>query len=597
MRQPQLEAAVVQYLRSRGFVDEAEKIAASTYRISICLIEFLVMVWIVSNPGIGTSVLAPQEMAKSLEANDNMINHLLFYSKEDDIPSRNEFCYAEFTKWLAGVLDFYKADLTQLLYPLFVHLYIDLVMNDHSEEAKKFLQRHRHEHLEQHREEISILNTSPSMASAERNEVFIRYRENRVHLIMSSICLELLLQFLHAHRLTVVLRLLNEYFIITPTAVAVPYSNTLTSPEGMMNSEMETINGQALPRHFEDIVRGQPAYKNEELLPAMLQEMKNRESSLKIASYNTSTLPSACMYTLLNSLSSLTCSVFSDNMQSLAVGGEHAPLRVWRLTQLSPKSSTLDPDSPKSEEDASISLSAHAGAVYGLSFLPDHRHLLSGGEDGTCRLWDVNAGSCVVSYKAHNFPVWSVSASPYGYHFLSTSHDRTARVWTTDRLTPVRFLAGHFSDVNCVVWHPSASYAATGSSDKTCRLWDIESGKTVRLFADHENPISAVAISPNGQQLATGDESGMVKTWDIGSGRLISSKQVHDEWSTCYSLAFSTDNQILAAGYAGCALALYSAVTQTEEPLRTLKTKKTPVHNVQFSQRNILVCSGPFEAN
>src|SRR5258708_40298125 len=40
---------------------------------------------------------------------------------------------------------------------------------------------------------------------------------------------------------------------------------------------------------------------------------------------------------------------------------------------------------------------SHAAAVNGLAFTPDSRHLLSGSEDGTMRLWEVEGGQCVRS--------------------------------------------------------------------------------------------------------------------------------------------------------------------------------------------------------
>jgi transcription initiation factor TFIID subunit 5 len=38
-------------------------------------------------------------------------------------------------------LDIYRHELALILYPVFVHMYLELVYNQHEEEAKRFIQR------------------------------------------------------------------------------------------------------------------------------------------------------------------------------------------------------------------------------------------------------------------------------------------------------------------------------------------------------------------------------------------------------------------------------------------------------------------------
>ena len=54
------------------------------------------------------------------------------------------------------------------------------------------------------------------------------------------------------------------------------------------------------------------------------------------------------------------------------------------------------------------SLIGHSGPVFGVSFSPDKYYLISGGEDGTIRLWCLLTFSCLVCYKGHNGPIWDV---------------------------------------------------------------------------------------------------------------------------------------------------------------------------------------------
>jgi transcription initiation factor TFIID subunit 5 len=100
------------------------------------------------------------------------------------------------------------------------------------------------------------------------------------------------------------------------------------------------------------------------------------------------------------------------------------------------------------ENEEYSELVAHSQPVYGLSFSPDNKFLLSSSADGTVRLWSSEGRTNLVAYRGHNYPVWDVKFSPFGYYFVTASSDRTARLWTTSNPFPVRIFAGHLSDVN-----------------------------------------------------------------------------------------------------------------------------------------------------
>ncbi|KAN0025116.1 hypothetical protein ACTFIV_009532 [Dictyostelium citrinum] len=260
----------------------------------------------------------------------------------------------------------------------------------------------------------------------------------------------------------------------------------------------------------------------------------------------------------------------------------------------------------------------HSGPVYGCSFSPDSQYLLSCSEDTTARLWSMETMSNLVCYKGHNFPVWDVSFSPFGFYFATASHDRTARLWTTNHISPLRIFTGHLSDCNTVRFHPNINYLATGSNDKSARLWEVQTGKCVRIFMGHRAPIYTIAFSPDGRLLATAGEDTSVILWDLSTGKKV--KKMDGHTKCVYSLDFSCDGSILASGSSDCTVRLWdvkkafnsSLSTQplindesrkrktlksklfSDELLETYPTKQTPVYNVCFSRRNLLLASGAF---
>ncbi|OAV99427.1 hypothetical protein PTTG_25374 [Puccinia triticina 1-1 BBBD Race 1] len=300
----------------------------------------------------------------------------------------------------------------------------------------------------------------------------------------------------------------------------------------------------------------------------------------------------------------------------------------------------------KKTSSNSIKLIGHSGPVYSLSFDPipgpssPPRHLLSSSQDSTIRLWSLDLFKNLVVYRGHREPVWDVEWGPKGIYFASASRDRTARLWCSERVGAVRMFVGHLSDVDCVKFHPNSLYLATGSSDRTCRLWDVQRGNSVRVFHGHEGPVNCVAISPDGKLLASAGEDQSIKLWDIGSSRLMKTMRGHQ--ASIHSLTFSAESTILASAGADCSIRVWDVQSMgttgqmisnpslenpqdsvghlglklqgdsrstikllrrglfglheyrdTPDLLLTLPTRQTPILNVSFTTRNLLLGVGP----
>ena len=66
-----------------------------------------------------------------------------------------------------------------------------------------------------------------------------------------------------------------------------------------------------------------------------------------------------------------------------------------------------------------------------VSFSPNGKRIVSGGADGTVRLWDVETGSILKTLTGHTGSIESVSFSPDGKMLASGSVDGTILLWDT----------------------------------------------------------------------------------------------------------------------------------------------------------------------
>src|SRR5262249_54020845 len=70
----------------------------------------------------------------------------------------------------------------------------------------------------------------------------------------------------------------------------------------------------------------------------------------------------------------------------------------------------------------------HTDAVWKCMFSPDTTRLLTIGNDGTAKIWNLAAGALVVSVEAGE-EGWWCEFSPDGAYFVTASLDGNARVW------------------------------------------------------------------------------------------------------------------------------------------------------------------------
>lgn len=121
-------------------------------------------------------------------------------------------------------------------------------------------------------------------------------------------------------------------------------------------------------------------------------------------------------------INSLTVS--KDGTQVIA-GGANNIIYVWPLTIPAPKAGEKAPEIPA----ALYELKGHAKPVTSVKLvMPAGTQLISGSDDGTVRVWDLNGKKQIRSIN-HGAPVTSVDVSPDAKNLVSVSVNGTGKIW------------------------------------------------------------------------------------------------------------------------------------------------------------------------
>ncbi|KAI9096965.1 WD40-repeat-containing domain protein [Phlyctochytrium arcticum] len=182
-------------------------------------------------------------------------------------------------------------------------------------------------------------------------------------------------------------------------------------------------------------------------------------------------------------------------------------------------------------------LSGHKRAVNSIDIHPSGKVLLSVGQDGTLKCWDLARAACTYSMKlpkAAERVCWSPSGSSYAV-LMNDSVEiygvEDGEVWGKIKV------AGR---INAIAFTTIAkkAYVITGSEDRTMAIWSPDGQMKSKWNTGHNNRVKDVDVflTKNGVAFAASCSSdGGVKVWNLDSD-------------------LSADPQPIASYEAGCRL-------------------------------------------
>lgn len=233
-----------------------------------------------------------------------------------------------------------------------------------------------------------------------------------------------------------------------------------------------------------------------------------------------------------------------------------------------------------------VTFAGHEQAVFAACFAPDGQSVVTGSQDKTTKLWDLE-GNVLMTFSGHTEPVTAVNFSPDGQYILTCSWDGTAKLWDRSGVlqrtylnqissgaSTMEYLVSEgrevfkepgmiekYFDVYMSVPHtyarnkhaltsaiftPDGENIVLAGADNNAYLFSLD-GRLLQIFIGHTAPVIALVCSPDGRYLFTGSQDNSGKLWTIGES-FFQDQDFIGHNGGIYSADFSPDGQTIVTG-------------------------------------------------
>ncbi|MCE9534160.1 MAG: WD40 repeat domain-containing protein [Planctomycetes bacterium] len=286
-------------------------------------------------------------------------------------------------------------------------------------------------------------------------------------------------------------------------------------------------------------------------------------------------------------------------------------------------------------------LKGHTAAVNSVSIREDSKALVSGSDDRSIRVWDLDKGKelSIVNQGQIVAVIYFVTYSSNGKLIASVNGDGQLHVWKPDMPPPQQKLVlgsnahpggsyqvafstdmkmiftcggdkmarqhggtdpegqtiagtgvrqknfdvaggGHSETVTSLAISPDGKTFVTGSRDRSIRVWDLNTTKVIRTLQGHTDEVTSLAFTKDGTQLASASKDQNIRVWNLSSADEHRNFPGHEGY--VWSAIFSPDGKLMASAGADRTIVIRNVITG--EILKKIAAHSLAVTALAFNQ-------------
>jgi hypothetical protein len=193
---------------------------------------------------------------------------------------------------------------------------------------------------------------------------------------------------------------------------------------------------------------------------------------------------------------------------------------------------------------------AHRHGVTALTLSHNQRFIITGGEEGEVRVWELRTRELVSHLKEHNMPVRAIALYEDNFHAISVSRDRSILCWDLRSEKRITSHQQRMGGVNGVALSGDQTIVLTVGQERRVTSWDLRDANPVAvkdLSPALDDEAMAIALSHDGKLFATAGTKRLIKLWDFNTLELLAIGEGHS--GLVNDLQFSPDDrQIVSVG-------------------------------------------------
>lgn len=500
--------------------------------------------------------------------------------------------------WIQNVLDIYKPELRRLLWPVFVHSFLNIIADFYSRDGQEFFNTFKELFEKEHEDDLRALAPINEPEHIQQNEIAQLYRTNRYRLSISQMARAVLLSFLETHEKEggmILVSIINSHIDVKDARKSAD-----SDARGLAKMLAERNGEQEVPAEDEGIPGHWPGNSNLEktatstlarlaLGPMLMENDLMEDIRAELQEQDASHPPAAGQNSLMDE--------FEQRIKPEPLD-EQPPRENLPFPPSTARDVAMEVQKIKETRDRFRIDGRTGGVGPGISvtmftfhntfdsincveFSGDNSLVAVGTSESYIRVWSLDnrpltsptdprthQPSSSRRLIGHAGPVYALSFSPsialpdsatngntasnrsedsQPRYLLSSSADTTIRLWSLDTWTNLVVYRGHQSPVWDVRFCPHGHYFASASADRTARLWSTPQIAPLRIFAGHDSDVETVAWHPNGAYVFTASGGGdkTVRMWNLPSGSAVRLYTGHVGNVT--ALACSPNGQIIAS--------------------------------------------------
>jgi WD40 repeat protein len=194
---------------------------------------------------------------------------------------------------------------------------------------------------------------------------------------------------------------------------------------------------------------------------------------------------------------------------------------------------------------AQLRVLEHTGLSAAAAISADGRHIATGGDNKTAKLWDAASGELLGETPDHEAEVTAVAFSPDGSQLFTGDAFGRCRLWQiAAKPWSLKWSEQrHSRGVTAACFLPDGKRILTASSDRTVAQSNAADGAPLAPLG-HPGAVTSMTLAGNGRQLLTTCSDGKVRLWDIDNPAAPAAELPAPADETINAVAFSHDDSL-----------------------------------------------------